>query len=51
MNLAGTYKFLSQTGDYATYLSKKVYAGEAVSAKEHEICSGCCNTPPNIKTV
>ena len=36
MNLAGTYKFLSQTGDYATYLSKKVYAGEAVSAKEHE---------------
>lgn len=36
MNLAGTYKFLSQAGDYATYLSKKVYAGEAVSAKEHE---------------
>ena len=36
MNLAGTYKFLSQTGDYATYLSKKVYAGEAVTTKEHE---------------
>ena len=36
MNLAGTYKFLSQTGDYATYLSKKVYAGEVVTAKEHE---------------
>ena len=35
-NLAGTYKFLSQTGDYATYLSKKVYAGEVVTAKEHE---------------
>lgn len=36
MNLAGTYKFLSQTGDYATYLSKKVYAGEVVTVKEHE---------------
>ena len=36
MNLAGTYKFLSQTGDYSTYLSKKVYAGEVVTAKEHE---------------
>lgn len=36
MNLAGTYKFLSQAGDYATYLSKKVYAGETVSTKEHE---------------
>lgn len=36
MNLAGTYKFLSQAGDYATYLSKKVYAGQAISPKEHE---------------
>lgn len=35
-DLEGTYKFLSQTGDYATYLSKKVYAGEVVTAKEHE---------------
>lgn len=35
MNLDGTYKFLSQAGDYASYLSSKLNAGETISDEEH----------------
>lgn len=36
LNLSGTYKFLSQAGDYGAYLAKKMAAGEAVSDEEYE---------------
>ena len=36
MNLDGTYKFLSQAGDYSSYLSSKLYAGETISDEEHK---------------
>ncbi len=36
MNLDGTYKFLSQAGDYSSYLSSKLYAGQTISDDEHQ---------------
>lgn len=36
MNLDGTYKFLSQAGDYSSYLSSKLYAGQTISDEEHQ---------------
>ncbi len=36
INLLGTYKFLSQVGDYTRSLSKKVSAGEVISDEEYE---------------
>ncbi len=36
MNLSGAYKFLSQAGDYAGYLSNKIKSGEQISDKEYE---------------
>lgn len=36
MNLGGEYKFLSQAGDYAKYLSAKIEDGEEISNEEYE---------------
>ena len=36
MELDGAYKFLSQAGDYADYLSNKIKSGEKISDKEYE---------------
>lgn len=36
MNLGGTYKFLSQAGDYASYLNQKIRSGEEISQEEHD---------------
>jgi germination protein YpeB len=36
MNLDSTYRFLSQVGDYAMYLSKKSANGQTFSAKERD---------------
>ena len=34
MNLSGTYKFLSQTGDYAGYLAKKAASNKSISNED-----------------
>ena len=34
MNLAGTYKFLSQTGDYSAYLAKKAASDQTISGDD-----------------
>ncbi|MCD7722390.1 MAG: germination protein YpeB [Clostridiales bacterium] len=36
LNLSGTYKFLSQAGDYAAYLAEKMTANEEISDEEYE---------------
>ena len=36
MELANTYKFLSQASDYAQYIGSKIEKGEAISQKEHQ---------------
>lgn len=36
MNLGGEYKFLSQAGDYAKYLSSKIDNGEEISDEEYQ---------------
>lgn len=36
MNLTSTYKFISQAGDYATYIAQKVASGEKISDEEHK---------------
>lgn len=36
MNLSSTYKFISQAGDYATYIAQKVSKGEKISDDEHK---------------
>lgn len=36
MELANTYKFLSQASDYAQYIGGKIEAGEEISAQEHK---------------
>lgn len=35
MNLSSTYKFISQAGDYSTYIASKVARGEKISDEEH----------------
>ncbi len=35
MNLSGEYKFLSQAGDYAKYLSAKIQNGEKITGEEY----------------
>ncbi|MBR4242000.1 MAG: germination protein YpeB [Eubacterium sp.] len=52
LELANTYKFLSQAGDYAQYIASRIEEGKTVGEKEHknlktlldyseEICSSC----------
>ncbi|MBR1762025.1 MAG: germination protein YpeB [Eubacterium sp.] len=36
MELANTYKFLSQAGDYAQYIGAKIEDGKAISDEEHK---------------
>lgn len=36
MNLSSTYKFISQAGDYATYIAQKVASGKTISDEEHK---------------
>ncbi len=36
MNLSGEFKFLSQAGDYAKYLSAKIKDGQEISQEEYE---------------
>ncbi len=36
MNLSSTYKFISQAGDYATYIAQKAASGEKISDEEHK---------------
>ncbi len=36
MELGSTYKFLSQAGDYAQFIGKKLESGQAVSEEEHK---------------
>lgn len=35
MNLSSTYKFISQAGDYVSYLAKKLASGEDITDEEH----------------
>ncbi|MGN1123421.1 MAG: hypothetical protein ACI4RR_03690, partial [Eubacterium sp.] len=39
MNLSSTYKFISQSSDYATYIAQKIASGEEISEKEHKSLS------------
>lgn len=36
MNLSSTYKFISQSSDYANYIAQKVASGEKISEEEHK---------------
>lgn len=36
MNLSSTYKFISQAGDYSTYIAQKVASGKTISNEEHK---------------
>ena len=36
MNLSSTYKFISQSSDYASYIAQKIASGEDISEKEHK---------------
>lgn len=50
MNLSGTYKFLSQAGDYASYLSSKLNAGETISEEEHKNLTALLNYAKKYKS-
>lgn len=43
MNLSSTYKFISQAGDYATYIAQKTASGEKISDEEHKNLSTLLN--------
>lgn len=43
MNLSSTYKFISQAGDYATYIAQKAASGEKISDEEHKNLSTLLN--------
>ncbi len=43
MNLGGTYKFLSQASDYATYIAKKISSGNELTDEEHKNLSTLLN--------
>ena len=49
MNLAGTYK--ARPGTTPLISAKKSMPARLSPPKSTKIYSGCCNTPPNIKTV
>lgn len=36
MNLSSTYRFISQSADFANYIANKIASGEKVSEKEHK---------------
>ncbi|MCH5316123.1 MAG: germination protein YpeB [Eubacterium sp.] len=36
LGLSSTYKFISQSADYASYLAQKIASGKEISKKEHE---------------
>lgn len=40
LGLSSTYKFISQSSDYASYLAQKIASGGEISAKEHrDLCT------------
>lgn len=40
LRLGSTYKFISQSADYSTYLAQKIASGGKISAKEHkDLCT------------
>ena len=41
-NLPGTYKFLSQVGDYTLYLSEKAAKGEKIDENEYDLLRQLC---------
>lgn len=43
MNLSGTYKFISQASDYASYIAKKISSGEEITDEEHKNLSTLLN--------
>lgn len=43
MNLGGTYKFLSQASDYASYIAKKISSGTELTDEEHKNLSTLLN--------
>lgn len=43
MNLSSTYKFISQSSDYASYLAQKIASGEKLSDEEHKNLSTLLN--------
>lgn len=43
MNLSSTYKFISQAGDYATYIAQKAASGDKISDEEHKNLSVLLN--------
>lgn len=36
MNLSSTYKFISQSGDYAAYIAQKIASGKTLTDEEHK---------------
>lgn len=51
LHMDNTYKFLSQVGDYAMALSKKVAAGAQLSRRTGRTRRRCANTPPSSTTM
>lgn len=51
LHMDNTYKFLSQVGDYAMALSKKVAAGAQLSEEDRRTRRRCANTPPSSTTM
>lgn len=43
MNLSSTYKFISQSADYASYIAQKAASGEQISDEEHKNLSMLLN--------
>lgn len=43
MNLGSTYKFISQAGDYSTYIAKKIASGKEITDEEHKNLSTLLN--------
>ncbi|MCM1115427.1 MAG: germination protein YpeB [Clostridium sp.] len=43
MNLSATYKFISQSSDYAGYIAKKISSGQQITDEEHKNLSTLLN--------
>ena len=36
MNLGSTYKFITQSSDYASYIANKIASSQTISTEEHQ---------------
>lgn len=48
MNLGSTYKFISQAGDYAVFIAKRISSGEKISDSQHKNLSTLLNYARNL---